>query len=76
MATANKLAVLQKVKQEKGVPFWSFWNDLEKTKQNVRSGKQRPSLVSHKIRGWGSLGSTSATLCGQTGEKRHWCVGN
>jgi hypothetical protein len=42
MATANRLAVLQKVKQEKkGVAFWSFSNDLKKkNKQNVRSGKQ------------------------------------
>jgi hypothetical protein len=30
MAAANKLAVLQKVKQEKGVPFWSFSKDLTK----------------------------------------------
>jgi len=47
MATANKLGVLQKVKQEKGVPFWSFWNDLEKNKQTMRSGKQWPRLLSH-----------------------------
>ena len=40
MATANKLAVLQKVKQERGVSvclagvsFWSFSNDLEKTSE-------------------------------------------
>jgi hypothetical protein len=42
MATANRLAVLQKVKQEKkGVAFWSFSSDLKKkkTKQNVRSGE-------------------------------------
>jgi len=40
MATANKLGVLQKVKQEKGVPFWSFWVDLGKNNQSMRSGKQ------------------------------------
>jgi hypothetical protein len=33
-ATANKLAVLQKVKQERGVSFWSFSNDLKKKKKS------------------------------------------
>jgi len=40
MATANKLGVLQKVKQKKCVPFWSFCNDLEKNKQSMGIGKQ------------------------------------
>jgi hypothetical protein len=33
MATANNLAVLQKMKQEKGVLFGSFLNDLTKQKK-------------------------------------------
>lgn len=38
MVTANKLAVLQKIIEEKGVLIWSFLNDL--TKQNkLRSGR-------------------------------------
>jgi hypothetical protein len=33
MVTANKLAVLQKIKQEKSVLFGSFSNDLTKQKK-------------------------------------------
>lgn len=33
MATANKLSVLQKIKQEKSVLFGSFSNDLTKQKK-------------------------------------------
>jgi phosphosulfolactate phosphohydrolase-like enzyme len=39
MGTTNKLAVLEKIKQEKGVLIGSFLNDL--TEQNkVRSGRK------------------------------------
>jgi len=33
MATANKLALLQKIKREKAVLFGSFLNDLTKQKE-------------------------------------------
>jgi len=39
MATANRLAVLQKVKQEKGVSFWSFVNDLRKKQAKCEKWK-------------------------------------
>jgi len=37
MATANRLAVLQKVKQEKGVAFWSFLSDLKKKREKWKA---------------------------------------
>ena len=39
MGTANKLAVLQKIKQEKGVLIGSFFKDLTK-QTTVRSGRK------------------------------------
>jgi hypothetical protein len=38
--TVNKLAVLQKIKQEKSLLFGSFSNKLTKKNRNVRSGRK------------------------------------
>ena len=39
IATVNKFAILQKIKQEKGLLFGSFSNKLTKNR-NARSGKK------------------------------------
>jgi hypothetical protein len=57
MAVVNKLAVLQKIQQEKNVLFGLFSNDLTK-QSNVRSGSERVCRVTSTGRG-----STFATVC-------------
>jgi hypothetical protein len=66
MATANKLALLQKIKWEKAVIFGSFSNDLTKQKE------MREVEVAGLAEPLGMAVAVLPRHCGGTYERGHW----